>query len=160
MRRLARLLCLAIVPFAFAAATATASATNVGLTLEGPVVVANPGTGDTLRLTGAGTFNPRAGTVSASGSFVHVLSDGSVFRRGTWAATGFTSFVAFGGSINGLQGGILQLTVTLFQDGGAPVTGLGMTILCMINAPPGVEEGVTLDGFTELISGTTAFHSE
>lgn len=158
MRRLILLLCLVILPFLLVAATA--SAANVGLTLEGPVVVQNPGTGDTLRLTGAGRFDPTAGTVTASGSFTHVLSDGSVFRRGTWVATGFTSFIAFGGSNNGLQGGILDLTVTLFPDGGAPVTGLAMEILCMINAPPGVEEGVTLDGFTELISGTTAFHSE
>jgi hypothetical protein len=160
MRRLTLSFCLVVVPFLFAAATATGSATNVGVTLEGPVVVLNPSTGDTLRLTGAGTFDPAAGTITASGSFTHLLSDGSVFGRGTWAATGFTSFSGFGGSDNGLQGGILALTVTLFPDGRAPVAGLAMTIICMINAPPGIEENVTLDGFTELTSGTTAFHGE
>jgi hypothetical protein len=160
MRRLISVSCLVIVPFMLAAATATASAANVGLTLEGPVVVQNPSTGDMLRLAGAGTFDPTAGTITARGSFTRVLSDGSVFSRGTWVATGFTNFIAFGGSNDGLQGGILDLTVTLVPDGGTPITGLVMEILCMINAPPGVEEGVTLDGFTELISGTTAFHSE
>ena len=158
MRRLVLLLWLVVVPFLFAAATATAGATSFGFTFEGPSLVENPSTGDTLRLTGSGTFNPAAGTVTASGSFTHLRSDGSVFLRGTWAATGFTSFTGFGGPNNGLQGGILALTVTLFPDGGAPVTGLTMTITCMIFAPPGIEEGVTLDGFTELTSGTTAFH--
>jgi len=158
MRRLVLLVCLVVVPFLSAAATATAGATSFGFTLEGPVLVENPSTGDTLRLTGAGTFDPAARTVTAGGSFTHLLSDGSVFRRGTWAATGFTSFIGFGGPNNGLQGGILVLTVTLFPDGGTPVAGLAMTITCMIFAPPGIEERVTLDGFTELTSGTTAFH--
>ncbi len=157
MRRLV-LLGLVVCPFAFAAATATASATGFSFNFEGPALVENPSTSDTLRLTGAGTFNPTAGTVTASGSFTHFLSDGSVFRRGTWAATGFSSFTGFGGPNNGLQGGILAITVTLFPDGGAPVTGMPMTITCMISAPPGVEEGVTLDGFTELTSGTTVMH--
>ncbi len=158
MRRLVLLQCLVVFPFAFAAATATASATGFSFNFEGPVLVENPITGDTLRLTGAGTFNPTAGAVAASGSFTHFLSDGSVFRRGTWAATGFTSFTGFGGPNNGLQGGVLALTVTLFPDGGAPVTGVPMTITCMIFAPPGTEEGVTLDGFTELTSGTSVMH--
>jgi hypothetical protein len=159
MRRLILLLCL-VVASLFAAATATARSTNIGITFEGPSVVLNPTSGDTLRLTGSGTFDPTADTITASGSFTHLLSDGSVAGRGTWDATGFTSFIGFGGSNNGLEGGILALTVTLFPEGGAPVTGQAMTITCMINAPPGIEENVTLGGFTELTSGTTAFHSE
>ena len=160
MRRLFLLLCLVVASLFAAAATATAGSTNVGVTLEGPVAVLNPTFGDTLRLTGSGTFDPAADTITASGSFTHLLSDGSVVGRGTWDATGFTSFIAFGGSNNGLEGGILALTVTLFPEGGAPVTGQAMTITCMINAPPGTEENVTLGGFTELTSGTTAFHNE
>ncbi len=158
MRRLVLLLCLIVLPLALAATTATASTTSFSFNFEGPVFVENPSTGDTLRLTGAGTFNPTAGTVTASGSFTHFLSDGSVFRRGTWAATGFTSFTGFGGPNNGLQGGVLAITVKLFPNGGAPVTGVPMTITCMIFAPPGTEEGVTLDGFTELTSGTSVMH--
>jgi hypothetical protein len=159
MRRLVLLFCLVVVPFSIAAAIATAASTSFGFTLEGPVLVLNPSTGDTLRLTGSGTFDPATGTITASGSFTHRLADGSVFHRGTWAASAFTSFAGFGGPNKGLQGGILALTVTLFPDGGAPVTGVPMTITCMIFAPPGTEEGVTLAGFTELISGTTAFHA-
>jgi hypothetical protein len=161
MRRLVLCLCLAVFPFAVAATTASAagSATSFSFNLEGPALVENPNTGETLRLTGAGTFNPSAGTVTAGGSFTHFRSDGSVFLRGTWAATtGFTSFTAFGGPNNGLQGGVLAITVTLFPDGGAPVPDVPMTITCMIFAPPGTEEGVTLAGFTELISGTTVLH--
>ncbi len=160
MRRLVLCLCLVVFPFAVAATTASAagSATSFSFNLEGPVSVENPSTGETLRLTGAGTFNPSAGTVTASGSFTHFRSDGSVFLRGTWAATGFTSFTGFGGPNDGLQGGVLAITVTLFPDGGAPVSGVPMTITCMIFGPPGTEEGITLAGFTELTSGTTVMH--
>jgi hypothetical protein len=73
-------------------------------------------------------------------------------------ATGFNSFRSFGGPNNGLQGGDLHITVTLFPDGGAPHTGISMTITCVINSPGGFEEGTTVDGFTEKTGGTTLMH--
>ncbi len=158
MRRLSLLLCLIVLPFALAATVATASSTGFSFSLTGPNFAENPSTGDTIRVTGSGTFDPSAGTVTASGSFTHFLSDGSVFARGTWVATGFTSFTGFGGPNNGHQGGVLAITVTLFPDGGAPVTGVPMTITCVVNAPAGTEEGTTVDGFTEKTGGLTLMH--
>jgi hypothetical protein len=52
--------------------------------------------GDWIRVRGRGTFDPAARTVGASGSFVHYSSDGALACRGTWKATGFTSFTSFG----------------------------------------------------------------
>ncbi len=156
MRRFALLIVIIAFPLAFAAATATASGTSYSFNLVGPNSATN-GT-ETIRTTGSGSFNPDAGTVSASGSFTHMLADGSVFARGTWVATAFDSFTGFGGPSNGLQGGALQITVTLFPNGGAPVTGVSMTITCVINSPVGYEEGTTVDGFTEKTGGTTLMH--
>src|SRR5712691_6742544 len=137
----------------FAATTATADGTAFSINLLGPNFAENPATGDTIRTTGSGSFNPGTHTVSASGSFTHFRADGSVFVRGTWVATGFNSFTGFGGPNNGQQGGVLQITVTLFPDGGAAHTGVPMGITCAIFAPPGTEEGTTVDGFTDKTGG-------
>lgn len=159
MRRFALLIVFIAFPLAIAATTATASGTTYSFNLVGPNFAENPATGDTIRTTGSGSFNPDAGTVSASGSFTHLLADGSVFAKGTWVATGFDSFTSFGGPTNGQQGGVLQITVTLFPNGGAPHTGVSMSITCVINAPPGYEEGTTVDGFTDKTGGTTLIHA-
>ncbi len=81
-----------------------------------------------------------------------------MFARGTWVATAFKGFTAFGGPNNGIQGGVLNITVTLFPGGGAPVTGVPMSVTCAVNAPPGTEEGTTVDGFTEKTGGLTLMH--
>jgi len=156
VRRFALLIVIIAYPLAFAATTATASGTIYSFNLVGPNTATN-GT-DTIRTTGSGSFNPDAATVSASGSFTHMLSNGSVFARGTWVATGFNSFTSFGGPNDGLQGGVLQITVTLFPNGGTPHTGVSMSITCVINSPGGYEEGTTVDGFTEKTGGTTLIH--
>jgi len=158
VRRFALLIVLIAFPLAFAATTATASGTTYSFNLTGPNVAENPTTHHTITTTGSGTFDPGAGTVSASGSFVHRLPDGSVFDRGTWVATGFTSFTGFGGPSNGFQGGYLQITATLFPSGGVPHPGIAMTITCVINSPGGYEEGTTVGGFTEKTGGATLMH--
>jgi hypothetical protein len=142
----------------FAATTATASGTTFSFNLTGPNTAENPTTHDTIQTTGSGSFDLGAGTVSARGTFTHRLPDGTVFARGTWVATGFNSFTAFGGPSNGLQGGDLHITVTLFPNGGTPHTGIAMNITCEINSPGGFEEGTTVDGFTEKTSGATLMH--
>lgn len=76
-------------------------------------------------------------------------------------ATDFVGFISFRGPNPGLQGGILDIIVTFFPAGGAPVTGAAMRIVCQINAPPGApEEGTTAimagaESFTEPTGGTT-----
>ncbi len=147
-----------------AAAAPPASATGTAYTfnLIGPnTAEAHAGTfdGDTIRLTGSGAFDTTAHTVVAGGSFTHIKADGSVFVRGTWRATAFTSFLSFGGPNNGQQGGELVIVVTLFPAGGSPVPGLTMIVTCEVGSPPAdTEEGTSVGDFTEKIGGLTLMH--
>ena len=138
------------------------AATSWTFNLIGPntaEAASGPFRGDTLQITGSGAFT--AGTsIAGDGSFTHIKSDGTVFARGIWRATSFTSFTPFGGPREGTQGGQLRLTVTLFPDGGSPVPGIPMSVTCLVNAPSGFtdEEGTTIGAFTEKTGGTTLFH--
>jgi hypothetical protein len=98
--------------------------------------------------------------VIASGSFTHTTSTGALVHRGVWVATGFDSFVAFGGPSPGFQGGVLEITATLFPVGEAPVAGVPIKVTCLINAPGGFtgDEGTTVGPFTEQTGGMTFFH--
>ena len=149
---LCALLLLAFVP-------AASAATTYSFQLTGPNTAVNPSTGDIIRVTGSGTFDTVASTVVASGSFTHTTSTGVLVHRGTWAATGFVSFDAFGGPNNGTQGGVLDITATLFPVGGTPVT-RPIEVVCVVNAPTGFteEEGTSVGAFTEHTGGTTLFH--
>lgn len=114
----------------------------------------------TIRLTGAGSFDVTAGTVVASGSFTTTNnSNAAVIHKGTWSATAFTSFCPRGGPNSGVQGGVLVITITLFPDGENPVTGLTMTVNCLVGSGcnPG-DEGVTVGVFTTIVKGRTLFH--
>ena len=128
-----------------------------------PVVTENPSNGDTIRLTGGGTFDPAALSVNASGSFTHYDSTGAVLARGSWRSVDFVSFVEFGRLNNGLVGGILTITVRFFAVPG-PTTGIGpltMTIDCEIGRGSEEDEGVDVGPFTENLPGfgTTVFHA-
>ena len=123
---------------------------------------AEASSGDTIRVTGSGTFRAFnvGNSVVASGSFTQFRANGSVFARGTWQATAFNSFDAFGGPNPGTQGGVLEITVTLFPHGGAAVTGVPMSVTCLVNKPAGFteDEGTTVGEFTEKTGGQTLFH--
>lgn len=143
---------------------AVASDVTYSFQLTGPQASTN-GT-QTIRLTGSGSFDPTAGTVVASGSFTVVNnSTGAVVSKGTWNATAFNSFCTRGGPNPGVQGGVLVLTVTLSPKGDSPLTGMTMTVNCLVFAPPNnagtcspVGEGVTVADFTTIVSGHTLFH--
>jgi len=84
---------------------------------------------------------------------------------GTWTATAFNSFCSRSGPNSGEQGGVLTITVTLFPKGGAPITGVTMTVTCRIGSGCSAgAEGVTLTGvtgfadFTDVKRGATLFH--
>jgi hypothetical protein len=139
-------------------ATAQASGTSNGFNLVGPQTTTDPSTGNTIRTTGGGSFDTTAGTVVASGSFTISDSSGAVISKGTWTATGFGSFQSFGGPRPGFQGGQLQMTVTLSFNGGGQETGQPMSVTCLINAPPGFTEGITVSTFTVINRGATLFH--
>lgn len=55
---------------------------------------------------------------------------------------------------------MLDITVTLFFQGGAPMTDVPMSITCLVNAPPGFteDEGTTVGDFMEKTGGATVFH--
>lgn len=150
------------------AATATSPSTAFTFNLVGPnsaIGTSAPFVGDPITIRGAGTFDTAAGTITASGAFTHVSVAGvvipaGVVTPGVWKATRFVSFESFGGPNPGLQGGVLQFEATLFEFGIAVVTGVPMSVTCLINAPVGFtgEEGTTLGVFDEKIDGETLFH--
>ncbi len=155
---------LALASMAALAPAAIAAATPNSFNLISPNTATAPsGTpfaGDTIRVTGSGTFDTSTGAIVASGSFTHTHPTGTIVARGTWVATGFTSFKSFGGPNPGTQGGQLWLTATLFPNGGSPHTGIPMSITCLVGLGPGhgFEEGTTVDGFTNKTGGLTLFH--
>jgi hypothetical protein len=130
--------------------------------LTKPNTAMDPSTRETIRTTGAGTFDPTARSIVASGSFTQLNAAGSVVARGTWAATAFTNFVGFGGPNPGQEGGQLVFTATLFRDGGSSVTGVPVVVTCVVFRPSGFtgEEGTSVGTFTEHTGGTTLFHNE
>jgi hypothetical protein len=147
---------MALAPGAFAAGTANSFNLTPPNTATAP---SGPSMGDTIRVTGSGTFDASSAAIVASGSFTHTHSNGTVVARGTWVATGFTSFVGFGGPSPGFQGGQLFITATLFPDGESPHTGIPMVVTCLFGSPPaGLEEGTTVGDFTHITGGTTIFH--
>ncbi len=143
---------------ALAAPVASSNATYSFNTV-GPNTSGDPSSGETIQVTGDGSFDAAAGTVVASGSFAKMNSSGSVIAHGSWKATAFVSFTPYGGPNPGIQGGQLVLTVTLFSNGGAPQTGVSMSVTCLVGSPPpGAIEGVTVGDFTQVMRGRTLFH--
>jgi hypothetical protein len=60
---------------------------------------------------------------------VHFSSTGAVMWKGTWKATGFTSFTGFGGRARGDEGGALSIVVTHYCKAmGMTMTGIPMTV--------------------------------
>jgi len=133
--------------------------TSFSFNLLGPNTADNA-SGETIRTTGSGSFDDAAGTIVASGSFTHTTAAGSVVAKGTWEATAFTSFEGFGGPNPGFQGGVLEFVATLFPSGGSPVTGVPMSVTCLVNKPAGFaeDEGTTVGAFAEKTGGATLFH--
>jgi hypothetical protein len=129
---------------------------NVG---EPPSISADQ-SGNTIRLTGAGTFDTGNQTVLANGSYTIRDAAGKVIEKGTYGDAQFVSFEALGGANNGIQGGVLDITVTVFSNSGGVITGIPMEVVCPFEN--GVfdedDDGTTIGPFTEAISGITVFH--
>lgn len=148
------------------APAAVAKDVTYSFNLVGPQVTTN-GT-QTIAVTGAGSFDPAAETIVASGGFLIANnSNGAVVSKGTWKATAFTSFCSRGGPNSGSQGGVLVMTVTLSPDGGELITATTMTVTCRItnlpnNACSAGSEGINVTGsvgsFTDVVRGATLFH--
>ena len=143
---------------------ATAAQPTGGFVLSPPNTARDLGTGNTIRVSGSGSFDTAGETVVAHGSFRRFTAAGAVIDKGTWEATNLVGFVPFGGPNPGFQGGELDLEVTLFPKGGAPEPGTDMNVFCCISADPPCftlpfrAEGTTVGSFTEKTGGVNLFH--
>jgi hypothetical protein len=145
------------------ASPAVASDATYSFDLTGPQINKDPNTNQTIALAGTGSFDTSARTVVASGPFAIFSASGSPLSSGIWKATGFVSFCPRSGPNSGTQGGVLVITVTLFPHDGEPVTGVTLTVTCLVGTGcnPGAE-GATVTGtvgnFTDVLHGRTLFH--
>ncbi len=151
----------AIAPMNASAQTATSFSFN----LLGPNTAKAPAdapmfAGFTLKVTGSGSFDTAAPTITGGGSWWVIDPNGMVVDRGTWVATTYVSFDSYGGPSSGLQGGLLRLLVTATSSVTGQVFGpLPSTISCVVNAPPGAPpEGITSGVFSQSTGGFTLFH--
>jgi len=130
---------------------------------------------EVVQMTGAGKFNPEAGTESGGGSFTFFNAEeaflGGPIFRGTWKVTELISWTPDGGPNPGLQGGTLQVRITLFFKAGLNEESKGftlpdavLTIICPFVDGQFVEseDAISLDLGFELFAanptGFTGFH--
>jgi hypothetical protein len=137
--------------------------------LEVPNVAMAPN-GDTVAITGTGTFGVHPKSASGGGSFTHTFAGGGSLM-GTFTVTGLVDFQPYGcGVVFGdplppdFCGGRLSLDVTFQTEAGA-LPGR-ITIYCVIGAPPAsAEEGVRVVvpgvlNFDEIVSGFNVYVQE
>lgn len=123
--------------------------------------------GDTIEVTGSGTFSLRPSTATGGGTFAHKAPSGEVRGAGTWVALKLVAFHSFGdatpqGLPSNLEGGQLVLLVQLQVDG-MPAFNAILNVDCELGKiPPGQSEGITLEvqkaiNFNKKVSGLTVF---
>ncbi len=128
-----------------------AEAANVGVAANGDSIHITCEAGEHV----CGSFSIHPKSIEASGEFVHLLPDGSLFASGTWAATKLISFQSYGcGEVLGtpipedLCGGAVKFAAT-FSTPIGELDGI-ITVFCIVgpkapsshNEPSG--EGVTV----------------
>lgn len=137
--------------------------------LEVPNVAMAPN-GDTIAVTGTGTFGVHPNSASGGGSFTHTLAGGGTLT-GTYTATGLIDFQPYGcGVVFGdplppdLCGGRLVLRVALVPDANPALSFDGLlTIYCLIGTPPpSAEEGIRLVvpgvlNFNDVVTGENVY---
>lgn len=132
-----------------------------GNTATAPAAGMMASAGDWIRVKGSGTFDPVAGTVKASGKFVHYTAAGAVHCEGTWKATSFSSFLDFGVNSDGQEGGVLSLVVSHYcTTMGMTMTGIPMTVTSTVRAPAGYVAGITMGDFTQPTGGTVVMQPQ
>jgi hypothetical protein len=137
--------------------------------LEVPNVAMAPN-GDTIAVTGMGTFSVHPKSASGSGSWTHTFAGGGS-ASGTWTANGLVAFQPYGcGVIFGTPlppdfcGGRVVLDVTLSTPLGSLPGQL--TIYCLIGAPPpSASEGIRLVvpgviNFNKVVGGENIYIKE
>ncbi len=58
--------------------------------------IAKSANGDSYEIRGAGSFDPRAKSVKAAGTFEHKSTEGNVLETGVWTASDLISFDSYG----------------------------------------------------------------
>ena len=95
-------------------------------------VIADSTHGESISLTGLGTFDTGAQTSQATGTFSIVGAPdetGGPDFHGIWSATKFDTFLPSGGHSPEEQGGTLYLTVNFHFSGGHMVPGVKLTVI-------------------------------
>lgn len=125
--------------------------------------------GDTIELTGAGTFSIHPKSVTGGGTFVHKNAEGEVIGTGTWTATDLLFFRSYGsGAVQGLpeefEGGTARIRVRLIPDGGGEGFNGVLKVVCTLgdDIPSSAVEGIRLrviggENFSDEVSGFTLF---
>ena len=124
-------------------ASAAADPNNESATFELHVDVPNvamASNGDTIGITGTGTFAVHPKSVAVSGTFAHHVAGGSTFT-GTWTATDLLSFEFYGcGVVSSIGltlppdfcGGAVKMRV-VFMPAGTTLVIPGIVTVCTLN---------------------------
>lgn len=148
-------------------------ASGVLCDIGGCPAVSEAANGDTVEVSGGGTFSIHPKSVTGEGTFIHRNADGDVLAAGTWKVEELLSFHSYGsGAAQGLpedfEGGLALIRVGLYV-GGTKVASAVMQIDCTLGKPPaGSIEGFRLAvhgqgfgiNFNEEVSGFTLFIRE
>ena len=128
--------------------------------------IARADNGDTVEITGMGTFTPHPKLATGAGTFVHKSPGGAVIASGTWEALELISFKSYGTSAlfpATFEGGRATLRI-LLSVSGTPVSEGVLQVDCLVGNPPaGAVEGVRLVvqafdfNFNKEVSGVTLF---
>jgi hypothetical protein len=150
---------LAMLLIGLVGSVASARAAVYGFNMDPPTTTQNAA-GQTIRITGGGSFDTALGTVLGNGSYSIADPAGKVVERGVWVATTFGSFDSQGGPNRGLQGGVLHISIALLPNGGTPRSNIPMTVICAFENGEFVEgEDATLVGdFVTATGGESVFH--
>jgi hypothetical protein len=126
-----------------------------GVALPGQNFARDNASGDVVTLTGSGEVEPKKGTATGGGTFVHKHSGGGEVAHGVYTVTGFRSFTPAGGTLVGsgltdgigtlaqTMGGLLALDVTLMRSGGGSLPGV-LEVDCDLSGEFPIDEGVNL----------------
>src|SRR5919201_142395 len=110
------------------------------LEMEEPNTAQAPN-GDTVAITGEGTFSVHPKSVEAEGGFTHRDADGNVLVTGTWSATALLTYQSYGcGVVFGTPidpdfcGGRVKMSVVLTPDRTDLRIPTRLTVYCVIGA--------------------------
>jgi len=123
--------------------------------------VSRASNGDTIAITGSGSFTPGDDDAEGRGTFTHRSAAGAVLAHGTWKAKELVSFVSFGSGIaqglpSNFEGGVAVLKVELRPSSGGEVRAV-LLISCELGNPP--DPAHTFEGITLKVKGGLNFNT-